>query len=212
MKNLLYIPIVHNKADLGSLGSQLSLDGEKKYGVATWHNHLEQVDKSWADIESEIFRQLTNIPFARIKIYQDGLPAVGDIGRQIVSDAAKKGSKNYSIVDDLLARGATLEMAENKELLFKEYYLLSDISKAETPEKQLEAYLIYQNAAQQLLYDRDSYIAGQINTTLNDEETGIAFFGAAHAVIDKLNEEIRVTVIQMFTDEISLNLSKIKMT
>lgn len=208
MRILIYIPIVHNKADLGSLGSQLSLEGERKYGVPGWQNHLEQVDKSWDEIEIEISKQHRKISFDKIKIYQDGLPVVDDIGIKIVKDASKRGSKNYHIIDKLLTQGAKLEIAENKEFLFEEYYLLSDISKAETQEKQLEAYITYQNLSQELLNNRDNYIANQINTTLNDGEMGIAFFGAAHSIIDKLNKDIKVVVIQKFKDVISLNLIK----
>ena len=134
MKKLLYIPIVHNKADLGSLGSRLSLEGARKYGVSAWQDHLEKIEKSWDEIEIEIYKKLKKRPFDKIKIYQDGLPAIGDIGIKIVKDAAANGSKNYSIIDGLLARGATLEIAENKDFLIREYSLLSDISKAETPE------------------------------------------------------------------------------
>jgi len=209
MKKLLYIPIVHNKADLGSLSSHLSLEGERKYGVSLWQNHLEQVDKSWDQIEIEISEQLKETSFDMVKIYQDGLPIVDEIGIKIVKDAAKNGSKNYLIIDSLLSRGAKLEIAENKELLIKEYHLLSDISKAETPEKQLESYLTYQKMSQELLNNRDNYIANQINVTLKDGETGIAFFGAAHEITDKLNKDIKVVVIQKFKDEISLNLSHI---
>jgi len=104
MKKILYIPIVHNQADLGSLGSQLSLEGVKKYDVSLWHDHLEQVDKSWDEIEIEISKHLKKISFDKIKIYQDGLPAVYDIGIKIVKDAAKKGSKNYNIIDNLLCK------------------------------------------------------------------------------------------------------------
>ena len=208
MKRLLYIPIVHNQTDLGSLGHTLSLEGGKIYGTSIWQDHLEQVDKSWNKIESEISKRVKKISPDKIKIYQDGLPVVDEIGINIVKDAAKKGSINYNIIDNLLTQGAKLEIAENKEFLFKEYYLLSDITKAETPENILKAYLIYQNISQELLNDRDNYIANQINVTLNDGEIGIAFFGAAHSIINKLNKDIKVLVIQMFTDAISLNLIK----
>ncbi|MEI6747694.1 MAG: hypothetical protein ACOYMF_14865 [Bacteroidales bacterium] len=206
MKRLLYIPIVHNQTDLGSLGSALSSEGGKKYGASVWQDHLEQVDKSWNNMESEIFRRVDNIAPDKIKIYQDGLPVVDEIGIQIVKDTAKKGSVNYCIIDNLLTQGAKLEIAENKEYLLKEYQLLSDVAKADTPENTLKAYLLYQDQAQGLLNDRDNHIANQINVTLKDGEIGIAFFGAAHSITNKLNKDIDVDVIQMFTDEISLNL------
>ncbi len=206
MKKVIYIPIIHNKADLGSLGSQLSVEGERKYGVASWQSHLEEVDKSWDEIEIEIARQLENVPWDTIKIYQDGLPVTGEIGIKIVKDAASQGSKNYAIIDALLSQGARLETAEDKELLFQEYYLLSDISKAPTYEQQIEAFLKYQRESLEILNKRDAFIANQINTSLKDGETGIAFFGAAHSVLEKLNNDIDVIAIRMFDDEISRNL------
>jgi hypothetical protein len=136
------------------------------------------------------------------------LPVAGETGVKIVKDAAANGSKNYSIINRLLAKGASLEVAESKELLLKEYYLLSDINKAETPEKQLESYLAYQKIAGELLINRDTFVAEQINETLKEGETGIAFFGASHAIVDKLNNDIKVVIIQMFKDSISLNLIK----
>ncbi len=208
MKKLIYIPIVHNKADLGSLGSQLSVEGAQKYGASAWQNHLDEVEKSWDKIELEIFKRLKKTSFDKIKIYQDGLPVAGEIGIKIVNDAAGNGSKNYSIIRRLLAGGANLELAENKDLLLKEYYLLADINKAETPEKQLESFLFYQKISGELLLSRDHYVAKQINETLKDGETGIAFFGASHTITDKLKTDINVIVIQMFKDDISLNLIK----
>jgi hypothetical protein len=206
MKKLLYIPIIHNMADMGSLGSQLSREGEKKYGAAHWNHHLGQVNKAWDMIESEIFRHVLDKEAEKLVIYQDGLPVAGETGMKIIKDTAEKGSKNYDIIARLLDIGAKLEIAENKELLFREYHLLSDISKAESSEKQLEAFFTYQEVSQQLLNERDNHIASQINSTLRDGETGIAFFGASHSIIDKLNKQIEVVVINMFNDVISLNL------
>jgi hypothetical protein len=208
MRKLLYIPIVHNKADLGSLGSQLSLEGERKYGAAAWQEHLENVERSWDRTETEIDARLGKTSFAKVRIYQDGLPVVGDIGMKIVRDAAGSGSKNYLIIERLLAKGASLEQAENKDLLISEYNLLAAISKADTHEKQLQAYRAYQEMSAELLASRDRFIANQINTTLNDGETGIAFFGATHIVTDKLEKDIKVNVIRMFNDPVSLNLVK----
>jgi len=208
MKKLLYIPIVHNQTDLGSLGNTLSSEGAKTYGAASWQDHLEQVDKSWNMLESEISGYVKEISPEKIRIYQDGLPVVDETGLKIIKDAAQKGSINYCIIDNLLTQGAKLEIAENKELLFKEYYMLTDITNAETPENTLKAYLKYQDISKELLNDRDNYIANQINITLNDGEIGIAFFGGAHSIVSKLNRDIEVDVIQVFTDAISLNLVK----
>ncbi|MEI7897464.1 MAG: hypothetical protein WCJ26_10550 [bacterium] len=208
MRKLLYIPIVHSKADLGSLGSRLSAEGEQKYGASAWRDHINEVEKSWDNIEFEISKNLKNTSSGRIKIYQDGLPVAGEIGIKIVQDAAGNGSKNYLIIQRLLAKGASLEIAENKDFLLREYYLLSEINTAATPEKQLESYLAYQEISGELLKSRDVFVANQINETLTEGDTGIAFFGASHSIIEKLNADIKVVVLRMFKDDISLNLIK----
>ena len=198
--------MVHNQSDMGSLGNTLSKEGGGKYGSAVWQDHIEQVDQSWNKIDTEISSRVNKMSPDKIKIYQDGLPVVDELGIKIVKDAAEKGSINYSIIDNLLTLGAKLEIAENKDFLLKEYYLLSDIAKAETPENTLKAYLLYQEESRKILDQRDNYIANQINMTLQDGEIGIAFFGAAHTITNKLNKDIDIDVIQMFTDPVSLNL------
>ena len=203
MKKLIYFPIVHNQTDLGSFGSSLSTEGQNKYGDK-WQDHLNDVDKSWNEIEIEITKKIKK--YNKVKIYQDGLPVIGDIGMKIIKDVADQGSKNYKIIEKLIDKGSQIELAEDKELLFKEYNLLSNITKAKTTEEQMDAYLSYKKVSQELLNDRDDFISNQINTTLNDGETGVAFFGAAHSIIERLNDDIKVTIIQLFKDDISLDL------
>lgn len=204
MKKLLYFPIVHNRADMGSAEDYLSLEGERKYGKDKWLNHIQQVEKSWNKIETEILKKIDDIN--KVKIYQDGLPLNGEIGMKIIKDVADKGSKNYQIINNLINLGAQLEIAENKELLIKEYNLTKNIINADTLETKLRTSLLYKETCDDLLIERDKYIANQINTTLNDGETGIAFFGAIHSIKDKLDKNIKIITIQMFKDEISLNL------
>ena len=156
------------------------------------------------NLEFEIYKQIGGIPFDKIKIYQDGLPIIGEIGIKIIKDASDKGSINYKIIDNLISKGANIELAENKDLLIKEYNLITDIIKSDTIDSKLKAYAMYQAMSEQLLLDRDKYISNQINLTLND--VGIAFFGAAHFIIDKLDSDIEVVIINMFKDQISLKI------
>lgn len=64
----------------------------------------------------------------------------------------------------------------------------------------------YQEAAQELLNKRDAYIANRINITLKKDELGIAFFGGKHSIVDRLDEDITITIIQEFKDKISADL------
>lgn len=206
MRKLLYIPIVHNQADLGSFETRLSLEGGRKYGQAAWQDHLAQVQISWNRIENQIKQQFNSIPVDKIRIYQDGLPEAGEIGLKIVKEVARLGSKNYQILEDLLRQGAQLEEAESKELLLQEYEHLSRLTKATTPAEQLKVYLVYQKVAQELLNKRDAYIANRINITLKKDELGIAFFGSKHSIVDRLDEDITITIIQEVKDKISADL------
>lgn len=208
MRKLIYIPIVHNLADMGSAGAELSLQGEKKYGKEKWNEHLISVDKSWDDINLIIHNKL-NLRYDNVKIYQDGLLVVDEIGLKIIEDVASKGSINYQIIYYLISLGCKLEQAESKELLIDEYHLTKNILESNTPMNKLKANVIYQILADKLLNDRDEHIANQINITLKDDEIGIAFFGAVHSIIDKLNSDIIVDIIQLFKDEISLNLTSL---
>jgi len=206
MRKLLYIPVIHDQADMGSLETRLSMEGEKKYGQAAWQNHLAQVQTSWDRIENEIKQQLNSTPANKMRIYQDGLPKAGEIGLKIIKEIAKRGSKNYQILEELSRQGAQLEEAESKELLLQEYEYLSILSKATTLTEQLHAYIEFQEVAQELLNKRDAYIANRINITLKKDELGIAFFGGKHYIINRLDKDITINTIQEFKDKISADL------
>ncbi|MBU4501913.1 MAG: hypothetical protein KKA79_04920 [Nanoarchaeota archaeon] len=206
MRKLLYFPIIHDQADMGSLETKISQEGERKYGQAAWKDHLKQVQISWNRLQNKIKQQFDDVPADKVKIYQDGLPEAGEIGLKIIKEVAKRGSKNYQIVEDLLRKGAQLEKAESKELLIQEYNYLSRLRDATTPVEQLNALLVYQEKAQELLNKRDDYIANRINITLKYDELGIAFFGSKHSIIDRLNKDITVTRIQEFKDKITIDL------
>lgn len=210
MRQLLYFPIIHNQADIGSLKEQLSIEGERKYGKEEWAGYLKQVGKSWDRIEKLVKEHITanKVPISKVRLYQDGLPAAGEIGLKIVKDVAKQGSRNYQILEDLISKGAYLEEAENKELLMEEYGHISRILKAETPTERLKYFILYQDAAQELLDKRDAYIANSINETLDKDELGILFLGGRHSILDKLDKNITVRVIQEFRDKISTDLIK----
>ena len=203
MRKLIYLPMVHSQSDMGSMSNSLLLEGEKKYGKDKWEKHIETVNNAWSTIKNKIDIETLN---SEIKIYQDGLPIAGEVGLKIINDCANNGSENYKIIQQLIKDGAKLELAESRELLMYEYSYISTITKAETSEQKLIAYRIYNDIAQELLEERDKFISNQINTTLKDGEIGIAFFGAIHSIIDKIDKDIEIIIIDVFTDEISLNI------
>lgn len=208
MRKLLYSLIVHNQADLGSFKERLSIEGERRYGRIRWEAHLKQVQESWDRTEEIVGRFLNtnNVPKSKVRVYQDGLPVAGEIGLKIVREGARRGSKNYQILENLVDRGACLEEADSRELLLQEHNYLSKIVKAATLTEKLKQYALYQVISQELLNKRDIYIAERINATLSKDELGLAFFGAIHSIVDKLAKDIEVTIIQEFKDRISIDL------
>lgn len=188
MKNLIYVPIIHTKADLGHVGEEIKKRGIAGIGEEVWKEHIQAVAGFWKAIGD--FFAITDV--RGFKIYQDGMAADGDIGMMIVADGVKKGSKNYEIIADILTRGAVLVRTEDFTFLKKEYDRLMEIIGAKTPLEKIISYLKYRFTKKSLLAKRDKFIAGRIAETLRDGETGVIFIGALHEVADVLPRDIRV--------------------
>lgn len=192
MKNLIYVPMIHMKADLGHVGEEIKKRGIAGIGEDVWKEHIEAVSGFWKAIED--FFDITDV--RGFKIYQDGMAADGEIGMMIVADGVKKGSKNYEIIAGLLTRGAVLVKTEDFSFLKKEYDRLIEIIGAKTPLEKIITYLKYRFTKRNLLAKRDKFIAGRIAETLRDGETGILFVGAFHEVEDILPNDIRIIALK----------------
>ena len=192
MKNLIYVPIIHMKADLGHVGEEIKKRGIAGLGIEVWKEHGEVVSGFWKAIED--FFDITDV--RGFKIYQDGMAADGELGMTIVADGVKKGSKNYEIVAGLLTRGAVLVKTEDFSLLKKEYDRLIEIIGAKTPLKKIMAYLKYKLTKRRLLVNRDEFMAKRIGETLREGETGVLFVGAFHEVTDILPGDIRIIALK----------------
>ena len=192
MRKLIYIPIIHMSADLGSIANHVDKRGIAGFGAEFWRRHRETISGFWDSISN----YFVNLEVKDFKIYQDGLVADGEVGKRIVEEGLKAGSKNYEIIDDLLKRGATLVQTEDFPLVKEERDRIVKITQAKTTAEKLVAYLKYRLAKNRLLKKRDSYIAKRIDETLNHGETGILFMGAYHNIIPKLVKKIQITEIK----------------
>ncbi|MDP2755506.1 MAG: hypothetical protein Q8P40_14105 [Nitrospirota bacterium] len=190
MRRLILIRIVHTSADMGSMGEGLVKEGMTKIGREKWLENQRKIEKFWDDLEKEI--DDLDLDYSRTKIYQDGLPCGGELGLRIVRETADKGSKNYQIVSKLIERGATVEATESPELLRKEYEHIKALITARTPEEKADSAHRYDQIKDELLQERDAYIAKAIDISLKDDETGLLFIGAVHNVIPKLAKDIEV--------------------
>ena len=192
MKKLIYVPIIHMSADLGSIANHVDKRGIAVFGEEFWKKHREAVSGFW----DSIVKYFTNLEVKDFKIYQDGMVADAEVGQKIVEEGVKSGSKNYEIIDDLLKKGAVLVKTEDFALVKEERDRIVKITQAATTTQKLIAYLKYKLAKNRLLKKRDNYIAKRIDETLDCGETGILFLGAYHDIIPKLAKDIQVIEVK----------------
>ena len=120
MRALILFPIIHNPADLGSLGKAAeSLRNEDQT-----LQYLDAVEHFWSMIVTVIDGM--NLNFQQLKLYQDSLPVCNGIDR-IVSEVATSGSKNYALLETLQKKGATLMGTESLDLLLQEKSLMTNL-------------------------------------------------------------------------------------
>ena len=185
-RKLVYIPIIHTAADMGTLaasirGKKLSMAGRQ--GLA---RNVAAVEKMWDKIE----RVASRLPLTpgTVRVYQDGLP-ICQHEQEIVSELAESGSRNHRLLLQLQSRGARVMGTESPELLVEEYQLakasLASGVTAEDASRQRQL-------RDTVLKKRDRFIADRINVTLGDGETGILFIGMLHSLSRFLDSDIRV--------------------
>jgi hypothetical protein len=190
MRKLILIKIIHTSADMGSMSEGLVKEGMEKIGREKWLENQRKIEKFWDDLEKEV--DGLGLNYSKTRIYQDGLPCGGELGLRIVRETADKGSKNYRIVRKLIERGAVIEATESPELLRKEYEHIKALITAKTPEDRADAARRYDQIKDELMLERDDYIAKAIDISLKDGETGVLFIGAFHNVIPKLAKDMEV--------------------
>ena len=106
MRTLIYVPIIHSSADMGSLASELKRQNVSASGENKWQKHTDTVNGYWDAIE--YYFENIDINIKGIKIYQDGMFADGEIAKKIIDEGIRSGSKNSGIVSKLIGRGAIL--------------------------------------------------------------------------------------------------------
>ncbi len=104
-KTLVYIPIIHDQADMGALRESVQQASIHKFGEKAWMKKLAFIDQSWADIEQAI--EAMPLSYEKIRIYQDGLPVCG-YEADIVNQMSTNGSRNYQLIEKLIMGGAMI--------------------------------------------------------------------------------------------------------
>ena len=193
MKALIYVPIIHMSADLGSLSKEVNRRGIAYLSEELWKEHIKTVEGFW-DAISDYFDYIYIDVYNRkkMKIYQDGMIAEREVGQKIVEEGIKSGSKNYELVLRLLKRGAVLVKTEDFKLVKEELDRLLAITKAKSTSKKLFAFIKYRLIKNKLLNKRDEFISRRIDETLNQDEAGVLFLGAYHNIKKRLPKDIQI--------------------
>lgn len=192
MRTLIYVPVIHLSADLGSLAGDITQRGISDLGEDFWKKHQKTVEDFW-DVISKYF---DSIDVSGIKIYQDGMIAEGEVGEKIVEEGRSNGSKNYELVSKLLKKGAILVRTENFHLVKEECDMLRAITRSKSIFQKLLGFMRYKLVKTRLLNQRDQFIAQRINETLSSKETGILFIGASHGVKDLIAQDIQIREVK----------------
>jgi len=189
-KKLLIIPIAHSEAEMGSLSDDLAKMLDAVMGKTNRDRHRDEVYTFWQNLSSLLESVLKTEDVETVQIFQDGMPADGELGLQLVEDCAQNGSPNFRLVLSLLRRGARLEATEDPQLLKEEYEILKDILSAETASEMKARAGKRKQRLFELTEERDRYIAGRIQETLGENMLGILFIGATHDITPYLSPEI----------------------
>ncbi len=192
MRTLIYAPVIHTSADLGSLAKDVTKRGIADLGEDVWRQHQRTVEGFW-DAISDYF---ISVDVSGMKVYQDGMVAEGDVGEKIVEEGVKSGSRNYELVARLLKRGATLVKTEDFNLVKEERDKLLKITQAKTKLEKLFGFIRYKLTKNTLLNKRDRFIAQRIDESLPEDQTGILFIGAYHNINPKLPRDIQIKKIK----------------
>ena len=176
MTRLIYVPVVHSIAEMGSAGQAYQAAFVARYGERQLTERATEFDAIWRTI-GEGIRSL-RLDLRTVNLYQDSLPVCGH-ERALVHEVAIQGSRNHQLLEALADSGASLIGTESPALLLDEYKLVQSSQRSEAE-------------AAALLDARDRFIAGRIDETLREGMTGILFIGALHRVAKFIPERISV--------------------
>ncbi|MBI4288690.1 MAG: hypothetical protein HY671_09720 [Chloroflexi bacterium] len=183
VRRLLYVPIIHDRSDLGSFGAAMDRRSALLWGKKQWDRHGETMFRFWASVTD----YLSSVDVSSLRIYQDGLAADGELGLRIVEEAVRRGSMNHQLILRLLSQGAELRKTEETSLLIQELKLARHGTAS-------DASLSLHKA--RLTEERDRFIAGSIAETLQSSEIGALFIGAYHDVLRYLPSDIAVEQVK----------------
>ncbi len=179
---------------MGALGERMKQQFVQKFGERWWQSKASAVDRIWDEIETSLLD--LDIPYDRVRIYQDGLPVCGR-ELDIVKELAAAGSRNHRLLLEMARRGAIIMGTESGELLIEEYSRIRRLlgsSDASVGGEDVKA------SGDALIQKRDRFIAQRIDATLARGEIGIVFLGMLHSMAGLSPKDMRLLSLVPFDD------------
>ena len=173
---------------MGGVASAIEGKSASLCGEGRWAKHKETVARFWQSLT----HYFDSFDASNLKIYQDGLPADGELGKKIIEEGARQGSKNYQLILNLMQRGAEIRKTEDPSLLKEEYRYITKLAQSKSFAEKARAYAGYRLRKGRLMEERDKFVAKTINETLKDGEVGVLFIGSHHDVAPYLLRDIVV--------------------
>jgi hypothetical protein len=180
---------------MGTLAKELGSRLVKELGPQFLRKKETAVESLWHSIETMLGK--IQLPYGRVRIYQDGLPVCGK-ETEIVNQLANAGSRNHRLIAELAKKGATIMGTESAELLIEEYRRVKQIL-AQSGAMAKGDPAIDTGAA--LIEKRDRFMAERIDRTLQPGEIGFLFIGMLHSVERYLAGDITVIATHPFSGE-----------
>jgi len=179
VRKLIYIPAWHNRIDLGVDEAVRENEGMSiflRWGMLD--KYFRKAEIYW-DIVDAALDRLDIDDWARIRVFSDSVYEVSAKVKTGVRELAQEGSRHMQIVMKLLARGAKLEVTEDKKLFVGK-------SKQELFDTPLDK--------------RDRAIARSINKRLKNGEIGFLILGMSHKTFQQ-HLNLNVSLQALLTDK-----------
>lgn len=195
-RQLYVIPVIHTRADAGTLGHQLPENAFENAGI-----------QFWQDVEKFVQASFISEQGIRLnKVYQDGLPDYKD-EEEVTKTVTEIQSENYKVLRQLRAAGVRPRGTEKPAALEEEYDYLESIQNAKDAKYQQKLIIAYTARMGNLLKERDQYIAQRITHDLAQGEIGLLFIGLAHRVVPLLQNKLRVIELHDFKHPLTQSLN-----
>lgn len=189
---LFHVPVVHSAEDLGSLAQGAKERLTAVIGREAATRRIAAIAGWWRELD----RHVSGLPidWERTRLYQDGLP-VCQHELAIVTELARRGNPNHALLLSLVERGATLMGTEDAALVVRDYRRIQWLAEAaragasDAPGLRAEG--------EEILRERDAFMAARIDATLGEGESGVLFVGRSHRVDELLRDRMEVRPVAL---------------